>query len=369
LASGPLGAYLWEPRPGWGWRLVLAPLELLEAPYRAAAFLHRELYARGVWSRIELPARVVSIGNLTVGGSGKTPIAGWLAAELRARGSRVALLSRGVQARRAAEVNVVSDGERILLGPVDAGDEPVWLAQTTRGVPVLAGRNRAALGLRATSLFGSEVLILDDGFQHHRLRRDVDLVCVDHGLGLGNGHALPRGPLRESPRALRRADAILLTRIPASKDGAGEGGASAVPAGLPPYLPRFGMRIVPSALSRLDSPGNAPLASLVGARVGVLCAIARPDRLARLLRELGAVVERVVAYPDHHLYQPRDLRGLDRNLRWITTAKDAVKLPAAWLSPLSVEILEERVEPVEGNALLDWLVERLARAPKRAGAI
>jgi len=105
--AAPLGAYLWEPRPGLAWRLALAPLALLEVPYRAGAFLHRELYQRGVWPRVELPARVVSVGNLTVGGSGKTPVAAGLAAELYARGSRVALLSRGVRAQRSAEVNVV----------------------------------------------------------------------------------------------------------------------------------------------------------------------------------------------------------------------------------------------------------------------
>jgi tetraacyldisaccharide 4'-kinase len=346
--------HLWQRDEPLRKRMLLAPLVPLEALYAGSAWLHRTLHRRGLRATARLPVHVVSVGNLTVGGSAKTPTAAWLAGELRDRGRKVALLSRGVGGRSSEAVNVVSDGERVLLGASDVGDEPVWLAQRLPGVPVLAGRNRLALGLRAASAFASEILILDDGFQHHRVARDIDLLCVDAGLGFGNGHVLPRGPLREPAHVARLADAVIWTRLVS---------AGGVHPRLPELdgIPEFALDIRPKRLRSLRSGRASPLESLRGQRVGVITAIARPDRLCADLRALGADVREVRAFADHHPYRRRDLAGLASELRWITTGKDAVKIPAEWLSG-DVDVLEEEVEP-RGRSVADWVIARLSASP------
>ena len=349
---------LWAAEETRVQRLARSPLRLAEAGYRLGAFLHRKVYDLGIRRRVRLRACVVSIGNLTVGGSGKTPLAGWIAAELRERGHRVAVLSRGVGGVRGSAVNVVSDGEQVLLGPAEVGDEPVWLAACLRGVPVLAGRNRVALGLRAAAMFGAEVILLDDGFQHHRLARDVDLVCVDARRGLGNRHVLPRGPLREPSHALARAHALLWTRAP-------EGWQP--PADAPwrsPGLPEFVVGMVPRQLRPLH--GGEPLScdALRDMQVGMLAAIARPSALRADIQALGARVRDERIFPDHHLYARRDLADLDASYVWVTTAKDAVKIPPGWLGERRILVLEEEVRPREPHRLLKWLLDRVeSRSP------
>ncbi len=347
--------YLWAESESWVRRMALAPLWLAEGPYRAGAWLHRSVYRWGLRRVVRLAARVISVGNLTVGGSGKTPLVGWLAGQLVARGRKVAILSRGVRGARSREVSVVSNGERVFFSVAEVGDEPVWLASTTPGVPVLAGRNRVALGLRASAVFGAEVLILDDGFQHHRVARDLDLVCVDARLGLGNLHVLPRGPLREPRSALGHAHAILFTRLPADPE------AAPSEIGLPPALPRFRVRMLARGLRSLGGGELRSCEELRGQRVALLAAIARPDRLKRELEALGAEVEEVRAYPDHHLYTRDEITALDPGRSWVTTAKDAVKIPPSWAAGRQIAVLEEEVRPEEPQRLMEWIIERLDR--------
>jgi len=348
--------YLWAEQESHARRALLAPLCLLEGPYRLGAWIHRNMYRWGLRRATRLPSQVISVGNLAVGGSGKTPFVGWLAGELHARGRKVAILSRGVRGARSHEVNIVSDGERVFFSPAEVGDEPVLLASTVPGVPVLAGRNRVALGLRAASFFGTEVLILDDGFQHHRVLRAVNLVCIDARLGLGNGHVLPRGPLRESPAALRHADAIVWTRLPQ------EPGGEPREPGVPAELPRFRVHIVPRGLRPLDGSELSSCDTLREQRIGVVAAIARSDRLKQGLETLGAEVVEMRCFPDHHLYKREELAALDPGLRWVTTAKDAVKIPPAWAAGREISVLEEEVRPEEPHRLLEWIVRRLDRA-------
>ena len=349
----PEWEFLWRVHESPAQRLALAPLAAAELAYAAGARLHRFVYDAGWRRSTRLAARVVSVGNLAVGGSAKTPVAAFLARELRARGSKVALLSRGVGGRRVRGVNVVSDGERMLAAPADVGDEPCLLAAAAPGVPVLAGAQRVALGLRAIAAFGAEVLVLDDGFQHHPLARDLDLVCLDARLGLGNGHVLPRGPLREPPCALRRAHALVWTR--AEPGGAAPPGRERLPQDLPEFrvaLTKLGLR--PSAGGEL-----APLARLRGARVGLLAAIARPDRLALDLESLGAAVCARRIFADHHGYTPADLAGLDPDLLWVTTAKDAVKIPPAWAGPAELVVLEEELARESALPLVEFVASKL----------
>jgi tetraacyldisaccharide 4'-kinase len=267
----------------------------------------------------------------------------------------VALLSRGVRGRRRDSVSVVSGGAGVRLEAAEVGDEPVWLARNTPGVPVLAGRDRAALGRHALAAFASEVLILDDGFQHHRLARDLDLVCVDAGFGLGNGHVLPRGPLREPATALSRADAVIFTRAQPGQ------GVPELPA--PPGVPRFALEMAPARLRRLGTGEVFSLDSLRGEPVGLLAALARPGGLRQTLIGAGARIAAERLFADHHLYTDREQAQLSPDVRWITTGKDAVKLSADRLGARRVDVLEEEVRPARGEALVDWILDRLGWSP------
>jgi tetraacyldisaccharide 4'-kinase len=294
---------------------------------------------------------VVSVGSLLVGGPGKTPVAAWVAATLRARGHAVAIASRGYGRRGRDDVLVVSDGRRVQAGPAEAGDEPVVLAAHAPGVPVLVGRDRARVGQRAVALFGSAVLVLDDGFQHHGLARDVDLLVFDGG-GLGSGRLLPVGPLRERLPEAGRADALVVV------DGPLPGRDVERLERHAPHALRFAARRTPVSVRPLRGGPPHPPAWLAGRSVGLLSGLARPAALRRTVEALGAHVAAERAYPDHHRYRPKDLRGLAG--LWITTEKDAVKILPSWCEGVDLHVLAIELEPDDPAALADWLVQRLA---------
>ncbi len=331
-------------------RLALAPLLPLSWLYGAVAAVHRSRTRRRA---TRLSCRVVSVGNLTVGGSGKTPAAALIAQALHRRGHKVVLATRGYGRRGREPVRVVSDG-RFVRADLDAsGDEPILLASRAPGVPVLVGRDRSVVGLRAISAFGADVLVLDDGFQHHRLARDADVLVVD-GTGFGNGHVLPRGPLREPVGVLRDAHAVGVV------DGPLDPADEAVLGERCPDAFRFEARRVPRSLRPLrGGPGESPEV-LRGVDVGLLAGIARPASFQRTLEALGARVVAQRTFPDHHRYRSRDVAGLGREMAaWITTEKDAVKILPAWVEGVELRVLAIDLVVDDPNGLLDWLEGRL----------
>ena len=335
-------------------RATLLPLDAAACLYATGARLHRSAYERGLVARRELACKVVSVGNLVVGGSGKTPTAAWIAHQLRRRGRRVALASRGYRRRGGERVLLVSDGARVRCGSAEAGDEPMLLAAHAPGVPVLVGRDRAVVGLRAVASFGTEVLVLDDGFQHHRLARDIEILVVDGHTGFGNRRVLPRGPLREPVAALRAADVVGVI------DGPLDSGDEDLLGRVVPAALRFEARREPLALRALSSAESQPPAALAGALVGLLAGIARPDSFRRTLERLGAEVVAERRFPDHHRYRPSDLRDLEREAPlWVTTEKDAVKILPAWVAGLDVRVLAIELAVEEPGRLLEWLDVRL----------
>lgn len=353
-------------RAGWiqrreesAWRrAALAPLVPVAWLYGAAARWNRAR-RRDPRQRRALPIRVVSVGNLVVGGSAKTPLAAWLARALHRRGLKVALASRGYGRSRgprgADPIVAVSDG-RFVLGRAEcAGDEPMWLAAHAPGVPVLVGDDRYQVGLRAFSTFGAELLVLDDGFQHHRLARDVDVVAIDAGFGFGNGYVLPRGPLREPMAALRDADAIAVV------DGPLRDADRERVAAFAPHAFQIGVRRAPIALRPLRGGAADPPDVLDGAPVGMLAGLARPDSLRETLERLGADVVAQRLFSDHHRYRRGDLRGLRREAPlWITTEKDAVKITPQWAGRADVRVLCSAVQIDDEAGVLDWLTRRLS---------
>jgi tetraacyldisaccharide 4'-kinase len=286
-------------------------------------------YRLGILRHRRLPAFVVSIGNLGVGGTGKTPAVRTLAGWALDQGYRPAVLSRGYGGSFRGKVLVVSDGTRIEPAPGASGDEPYLLAQMLSQVPVIVSRARYRGGLFACERFSSNFLILDDGFQHLELYRDLDIVLLDASDPFGNGFSLPRGPLREPIDQLRRADALVLTRSSREKK------TDEVLAYLSrnfPETPVFlgdhvpGHIVFPVRGEKIDTQ------DLYDARVIAFAGIAHPKYFHETLEDLGVKVLAFKAFEDHHVYTPREIRALleereEQGARHILmTGKDWVKV-------------------------------------------
>ena len=312
---------------------LLAPLG---AVFGGATALRASLYDRGLLARTRLRSPVISIGNLAVGGRGKTPLVERTATLLRDAGRRVAVLSRGYGGAFRGEVLVVGDGARVLAEAAEAGDEPVMLARALPGVVVAVGRDRARAGRALENTLGPRVFVLDDGFQHLRLARDLDVVCVD--ADDLRARPLPAGTLRERLSALGRAHLIAVS-------GEDEDAAGAAADAL---SQRFGparvlrVRRRPGGFFDLAG-GSVP----VPPRAFLVTGIARPERVATDLRAQGTTVTGHAAFPDHHRFRPDEIESVRRQAETsgagaiVTTAKDAVRLPVA-LSPLPVLVWRVR---------------------------
>ncbi|MEE2673700.1 MAG: tetraacyldisaccharide 4'-kinase, partial [Myxococcota bacterium] len=304
----------------------------------------------------QLPCRVVSVGSLLAGGSGKTPVTAWVAGRLRARGHRVVIATRGYGRSGRDAVHTLSDGSRVHGDVVGVGDEALVLAAHAADVPVLVGRDRGVVGLRAVSSFDADVLVLDDGFQHHRLSRDVDIVTLDAGSGFGNRRILPRGPLREPASALARAHAIGII------DGRLSDGDAAFLErhAVSPHV--FQARRRAARLCRIGVPAKQgePATALAGERVGMLAALGQPAAFRRTLEEQGATVIAERTFRDHHRYRARDLRDLKREAQvWVTTQKDAVKILPRWVRGVDLRVLTIDLAVASEDVFLDWLEARL----------
>ena len=339
-------------------RLGLLPLSVLSWGYGGATRLHRWWWSRGPGERVRLPCKVVSVGSLVVGGAGKTPTAAWIASGLRRRGHRVALASRGYGRSRGDRIEIASDGRRVHGSVERVGDEALLLAALAPGAPVLVGPRRDAVGQRAIAAFGAQVLVLDDGFQHHRLQRDLDLVVLPGAGGLGSARVLPRGPLREPLTGLSRADAVGVVDGPLSPEDERR------VEGVAPGALRFRIERRASFLRSLQGDQRRPSSRLAGTRVGLLCGLGRPAAFRATLRELKVQVVAERIFPDHHRYRARDLVGLSEQASlWLTTEKDALKLLPSWARGAEVWVVELETRVIEGEALLDWIEERLRARP------
>lgn len=335
-------------------RVARGALAVLSLTYQACVRLRNVGYDCGIFPVHRLPCRVVSVGNLTVGGTGKTPTVIAMAAALSAAGERVSVVLRGYRSEGSG-ARVVSDGRTIRLGWREAGDEAVLLAQSLPGVPVVVGGDRVAAGRLAIAEFRPQTILLDDGFQHRRIHRDADLVLIDATDPFGGRWLLPRGRLREPVDELRRADAILVTRADqvADLEGVVQCLARAAP-GRPIARGIFrGCR-----LRELRSGHEYPLAGIRGKRVVAVSGIANPSGFHRTLEGLGAVVVDRVVFRDHHPFDEADHRRMIRAVRaggaeWIvTTEKDAVRLTPDGFAEVSVFALGVALVVEEGAAVV-----------------
>jgi tetraacyldisaccharide 4'-kinase len=200
---------------------IFAAGRLVSPFYGFAMWLRAYMYQKGIILKTRrLPVPVISIGNLTLGGTGKTPMTQFVVRHLLAKGRRPLIISRGYGGRTTGGPRVVSDGTSMLMSPAEAGDEPCLLAESLSGVPVVIGRKRYEAGLFALEKFSADVIVLDDAFQHLGVARDLDVVLFKSGAFLGNGRVFPGGPLREPLSALQRADVFVVTGLPGEEQNA-----------------------------------------------------------------------------------------------------------------------------------------------------
>jgi tetraacyldisaccharide 4'-kinase len=329
-------------------------LSSLSEIYGAVASWRRRWYEREPERRRSLSRPVVSVGNLRVGGSGKTPIVAHLARLLLDLGHRPSILTRGYGRRRRTDgVTVVSDGSQVLADLSDAGDEPLMLARELHGVPVLVGSDRHAAGLLAERRFGATVHVLDDGFQHVQLERDVDLLLVDQSDL--TDRPLPGGRLREPLRSAAAADAVLVT---AEDPSACERVGSALGV-------HTAFRVARSLAYPSSVNGPRSVATSPGSPVFAAAGIARPERFFADLAGAGWQVAGSLAFRDHHHFTAADIARIEDAAAAagaraiVTTAKDAVRLEALGdcRLPIIFVPLTAAIEPAA--AFRSWLIARL----------
>lgn len=334
--------------------IVLPPLSLL---YGAVTRTRLSLYRRGTFHTTKLERPVISVGNITTGGTGKTPLVEWVARTVAAKGKKVCILTRGYGRKDPHLQVIVSDGYGVLASPSEAGDEPYLLATNLSGLAaVISSADRIAAGHEAMNDFGSDCFILDDGFQHLRLARDLNIVTIDATNPWGGGMLLPFGRLRESPEGLRRADCIVITRC--DQVGNIEPLRTEITK-LTGNRPIFYSQMRTSRVSSLKN-GHGALAP--PARVAAFCAIGNPSSFFRLLQHSGYELPLEKSFPDHHVYSQDEIESIIHSAKkagadsLITTAKDAVKLRSMSFS-IPCYVLEIEMSIDNGEQLAQLVLE------------
>ncbi|MCX7981284.1 MAG: tetraacyldisaccharide 4'-kinase [Syntrophales bacterium] len=335
--------------------ILLSPLSAI---YGFIVRLRNYLYDKKCLPIYQLPCPVISVGNLTVGGTGKTPMTILISRIIKEAGFRPAVVSRGYKGKGGEKVKIVSTEKEVLLPPEIAGDEPVMMAKKLRGIPVITGKDRVQAGRQAWRRFYPDCIVCDDAFQHRRLHRDLDILLLNAHRPFGNGRLLPAGPLREPKTSVSRAHLI----------GAIKKGADTT---APDICPAFTARMVKTALFLPTTEEKRLPKILRGKRVFAFAGIADPEHFLHLLKEEEAEVVRFLAFPDHYGYTKKDVEQLretalsERCEFTCTTEKDAVKIAHLTsvipnLAVLQVEIeIEENFETFRKHVLT--LIEKCAR--------
>lgn len=345
--------------------------------FHALVRLRWYLYENRIFRNKPLGCLVVVVGNLTVGGTGKTPVVEKFARTLRDRGRTVAILSRGYKSKsepffkklwrqfthgEALPPKVVSDGKNVLLNSEEAGDEPFMLASNLAGVVVLCDKNRVAAGSYAIRKFGCDTLILDDGFQYLPLKGRLNLLLVDKTNPFGNQHLLPRGILREPIQHLSRASYILLTKSDGQRD-----------ENLLELIREHNSKAEiiecahePQYLQELGTGRQFPLELLKGASVAAFSGIAMPESFESMLRNFGAEIVYNKRFLDHHRFTAheidaifKDVAAIDSVEMIITTEKDAVRLESDINPPVPVYYLRLEIDILSGAEDFDAAVDRI----------
>lgn len=342
-------------------RTILYIVSLL---YRLIITLRNWLYDRKFFRETKLPCPVISVGNITVGGTGKTPCVIWIAQMLQKQGWKPAVLSRGYGGKSSSPVNIVSAGDNVLLSSAIAGDEPFLIARSLKNIPVITGPQRILTGKTAIDNFGVNVLICDDAFQHRQIFRDINLVLLDSKSPLGNGHLLPRGSLREPVTALGRADAFILTR----SGEAAETNATVGKLAESGNIPVFSSTHKPVDVVKGNYSISLSLAELKGKKVCAFTGIAKPDSFNNAILTAGAQIMFFDLFPDHHRFTKKELEHIRGNFLkngadfLITTEKDGMRLQEFPEFLKEIYLLRIKLEMVpDENALKNFILEKMKK--------
>lgn len=369
-------AVILEKRFGKRAAILRSFLHGLSHVYEQIVQLRIWLFRKRILRQRQLGCLVIAIGNLTVGGTGKTPVVEKFARALQIGGRRVAILSRGYKSKKLPllkriiarfkqaeyQPRIVSDGRSILLDSRMAGDEPYMLAVNLKDVIVLVDKNRVASGLYAVDRMGCDTLLLDDGMQFLHLKHRLDIVLIDRQAPFGNEFLLPRGTLREPPKNLRRASYIFITKC------LGEGENEELIQRIRKY--NRTAEIIecahrPQYLEHVHTGGRLPLEWLRGKYVGAISAIASPTSFENALRDLGANLEIAKHFADHHRFSHREVqnfisRAVNRDIdAIITTEKDSVRLPRLEKWDVPVYFLRVEIEILTGHESWQHCVDRI----------
>ncbi|HKB68795.1 MAG TPA: tetraacyldisaccharide 4'-kinase [Pyrinomonadaceae bacterium] len=333
--------------------LILPPLSAI---YSVVARARIRSYQRGWLSVSKLSAPVISVGNLTTGGTGKTPLVEWVCKAVESR-KRVCVLTRGYGRANPQSQVVVSDGTKLLAAEREAGDEPYLLARNLLGIAaVVSNPDRVAAGEWAIKNLGSEVFVLDDGFQHLRLARDLDIVTIDATNPWGGGTLLPYGRLREPRAGLSRADCIVVTRTEQAEDTLSLTENVQRLAGA---IPVFTSHMMTSGIHRLngESVNNE---GLPAQPVAAFCGVGNPESFFNQLRQEGCTPVFTRSFSDHHDYLQAELNQLTKEAKnhgatgLMTTAKDALKLASLELE-LPCYVLEIKISIDDETGLMKMI--------------
>ena len=347
--------------PFYGW-LILGFLRGCSYIYGFGVGLKLSCYKVGLKKKEKLPCCVISIGNITVGGTGKTPTAQKMADLIKRMGYKVVILNRGYRSHWDKEIGVVSDGNKIFMTAYEAGDEAYLMAKTLPGIPVVIGKNRAITGKYAVEKLGAEVIIMDDGYQHWHLERDLDVVLVDTLNMFGNGCVLPRGMLREPLENLDRGDLFLLTKTDQSSILSRmqlrktiEKYNTKAPVVESVHHPKNFVEI--ADWYKGITQNHMDLSELEGKNVMVFSAIGNPSSFEQTLSGIGLNIKEAVRYPDHHDYGMLEMQYISERassqkaVAMVTTSKDAVKIPTEFIyssREIPLYILNMDIQVTEG---------------------
>ena len=346
--------------------LLYAPAKLYELAVRARILA----YKQGLLKTHRLNAPVISVGNLTVGGTGKTPCVAFIASTLQNAGHQVAILSRGYKRQTKHRVEV-SDGQQILCSPAESGDEPYLLAQTCPGVRVVVDQDRFAAGRWLESRVPISVFILDDAYQHLRLARDLNLLLVDASDPLGQSAMIPFGRLREPLAELRRADAVIITRSNQEFDRAEL--IKTIRSHSAANLPIFFAHHELTRFRQLGSNLAQNLFGFAGKNIAAVSGIAKPDRFNQDLRAAGLNIVFRQDFPDHHCYTTAEFAAVISAAQAakaeaiVVTEKDAANLSLALIqqTPLPIYAAQIEFRCSEANKLTEMLLSKSVQNRKR----
>ena len=341
-------------------RLLMA---ILAVVYCGALTLYLLPYRIGIRKRTRLKSPVISIGNLTTGGTGKTPFTIMLCRALQSIGKSVVVLNRGYRGKNEFSCALVSDKNAVLMNAEDAGDEAFLLAQSLPGIPVLAGKDRRSTGAKATELFHPDIVILDDGLQFWQLHRDLDIVLLSAVSPFDNGWTLPRGLLREPPSHLQRADIIVITNS-SSCNSAEISALQNQIQSLAPDRPHYFADIVPRFLKNLTDGAEMPVSWLRDRKAAVFSALGNPESFEHTVKLLGAEILKISRFRDHEKLSEADLNRICLEASQagaetiVTTSKDAVKLGQIQ-SSVPVLALHVEMEVNDLSALLQKVLSKV----------